>query len=272
MDSQEPPKPAEDNQSIDATGKDLRVTHLDFNSQPEFVPATKAEYKLIGIGIATALVVIIGGVFLFSMAETADPTAEERVIELPVDENVAKDYQLYYSSGGTVYAYNPVKNESAVSAAAASPTLDHPVGDFSVSTAADGTAQVVANADGRVIVKFEDPATTIGNMYISPSGQFLAVDLRPTPAHQSEWGVRIGLYEIDVLNGTMEALLPETSPGQGDPAYFDHLIQVLSWSPDGRFIAYDKAGHLWLYDKYSGNSLDIADVGTNNRTPTVWQN
>ena len=253
----------EPDEAFNIENEEERITHYDETLDP-FATVANISFERIlfgaGIGLLVVLFVIA---FTFYTTLQVDNQGNTLVIseagsiyeDLLEDEN----YIFTYKVGAVIGGYDPLNSEFEEDAK--STALK------SVNTRTNGNFNVVDNAQrvtdgqGNTVMVMEDPALQINKLISLPDGNSFVFDVKPaTQQAKDKFGLRLGAYEYDLEDKQVITLVSDASPGSGTPGYLDNYVYILSLSPHGRYLAYANSSKLWLYDRLSGASIDIAEA------------
>jgi len=280
MDS--PDKP--NNNSKTAEGSDIsldrdqdeRLVHVEKEDERvKHFGDRRFEKIMMGVGIA---IVVIMFMLIFLFYKTVEVrNADEETLASQIEKNFFgkyisdKDYLFEFKVNATTYDYDPLLNETteAVSAQGIGPVSSKSTGGFRVNP---GDRSAILNGSGKEVLSLGDPAVAINTVLVSPDGNSVIFDTEPADAQaKAKYGLRLGAYELHLEDDRFETLVSDASVGIDAPEYLEHFVQILSISPNGRYVAYTNRSTLRLYDRLSGATVLVKELSSPSIQPdTGW--
>lgn len=246
--------------------KDDRFRHVDYDDERVLqFGDRKFEKIMMAIGVAIVLTMFVLISLFYSTIEVRD--IEDNSISAQVESSffgrfiTDKDYVITYRINGQLYEYDPLENsvDENASPQGVGPVSSKSSGGYRVNPA-DSSA--IIDSSGREIISLGDPAVAIDTVLVAPDGNSVIFDTHPanTQEAQAKYGLRVGAYEVHLEDSRFDVLVSDASPGIEDPTYKEHFVEILSISPNGRYLAYTNRNKLRLYDRLSGASVVIDDL------------
>lgn len=265
-------------EGFDMENEEDRITHSD-STLDSFATVSNIGFEriLFGAGIGLFVVLFILAFTFYSTLESETQTREDSALVITQADKFYEDlledknYVFIYEDGSEVKSYDPLNtdvNEDADSSKLTSSTA-RLTGNFTVT---NGGSRVV-DPQGATVMEIKDPAIEIDKLISMPSGASFVFDVEPATRQAEEaFGLRTGAYEYNIEEEKVYTLVSDASPGSGTPGYRDHYVNILTISPHGRYLSYTNDSKLWLYDRLSNASLEIAELANALVLPdTGWQ-
>jgi len=252
-----------------------RITHVDSTFDPLAILKDLRFERIMfvaGIGLMVALT-IIG----FAFYNTIELREEKLTLASQVESDFYarllkdKNFVFNYRLDEGLFEYDPLLNTSVsvTSAQGVTNVSSQSTGGYSVT---NNTNARVIDGVGTVILELGDTAIHIDDLLLAPDGNSVVFDVRPSNEQaENKFGLRLGAYEFVLGADDFQTLVSDASTGARDPAYDEHFVQILSFSPNGRYLAYTNQSNLWLYDRLSKGSVNVAELDSAAQEPdTGW--
>lgn len=265
-----------DKSLADIEEAERRITHVDstFDSWALLRDVRFEKILFIaGIGLMIAMAVIV----YILLSKVDDRRSENITLAAQVESDFYgtllkdKDYVFIYRLKDGLHQYDPLTNTSTKIATAqgvGNPTNSRQ-GGF---TFRNGLHAQIVDGSGKVVLELGDTAIHIDDILLAPDGNSVIFDVRPASSEaQNKFGLRLGAYEYRLGEEEFETLVSDASPGISDDNYESHFIRILSFSTNGRYLAYTNQNTLFLYDRLSSASIRIAVLDSTTQEPaTAW--
>jgi len=227
---------------------------------------------VVGIGLIVGLT-IVGYIFYSTIEIREQNLSLASQVEADFYARLLKDkdYLFNYELDQGVLEYDPLLNLSKpVSSARGLGDVDSQTrGGYTIK---NGTNAQIIDSDGLVALELGDPSIHIDDLLLAPDGYSIVFDVLPADKQaEAKFGLRLGAYEIKLGDEEFETLVSDASTGIEAEDYASHFIQILSFSPNGRYLAYTNQNKLGLYDRLSGATIEIAELDSATQEPrTAW--
>lgn len=251
-----------------------RITHVE-NDFDAFGIIRDVRFERIMFAVGIGLVVSLSIIFYIFYN-----TVETREYRLSLAAQVEADfYAKLLKDKDYVFSYQLAELKQYDPLTSITTDLSEADGLGKLSSSTDGGYRVsngvnaqVFNQSGKLVLELGDDAIHIDTLLLAPDGNSFIFDVKPANRQAEEkFGLRLGAYEFKLDGDDFETLVSDASSGIDEPEYINHFVQILSFSPNGRYLAYTNQGKLWLFDRLSNASVEIAALDRADQQPdTGW--